>query len=57
MGLVIKEILQSINDCEKHKETMLREADRIHEERKCYEHIKHLLGLVEEGDIECSVKV
>ena len=55
MGLVIKEILQSINDCEERKETMLREADRIHEERKCYEHIKHLLGLVEEG--ECSVKV
>lgn len=57
MGLIIKEIQLAINECEEKKKNMLREADRMKEERKTYEHIKHLLNVIEEGEGECLMKV
>lgn len=36
----------AIRDCEENKKSMIREAERIHEERKCYQHIKHLMGVI-----------
>lgn len=57
MGLIISELSKAIKDCEDNKKTMLREAERIKEERKAYEHIKQLLSVVEEGEGECSMKV
>ena len=57
MGLIIKEIQLAINECEEKKKTLLREADRMREERKTYEHIKHLLNVIEEGEGECLMKV
>lgn len=41
MELIVKEIIQLIDDCESKKTS--READRIHNERKCYEDIKQLV--------------
>ena len=46
MGLIIKEIQKTINDCENVKKTLLREADRIREERLAYQHIKHLMEVI-----------
>ena len=48
MSLIIKEIQNTINDCESVKKTLIREADRIREERKAYQHIKHLMEVVYE---------
>lgn len=48
MGLIIKEIQKTINDCENVKKTLLREADRIREERLAYQHIKHLMEVIYE---------
>lgn len=52
MSLIIREIQNTINDCENVKKTLLREADRIREERLAYQHIKHLMGVIdyEEND-------
>ena len=47
MSLIIKEIQNTINDCESVKKTLIREADRIREERLAYQHIKHLMGVIE----------
>ncbi len=56
MSLIYNEIRLSIEDCEKAKSKMLREADRIREERKCYEHIRQIMGVIfndtERNDIE-----
>lgn len=41
MELIIKEIINLIEDCE--NKNPQREADRIRNERKCYEDIKDLL--------------
>lgn len=46
MSLIIKEIQHAIRDCEENKKSMIREAERIHEERKCYQYIKHLMGVI-----------
>ena len=48
MGLIINEIQMTINDCETVKKTLIREVDRIREERKAYQHIKHLMEVVYE---------
>lgn len=52
MSLIIREIQNTINDCENVKKSLLREADRIREERLAYQHIKHLMGVIdyEEND-------
>lgn len=47
MGLIIKEIQRTIDDCESVKKTLIREADRIREERLAYQHIKHLMGVID----------
>ena len=36
----------AIRDCEENKKSMIREAERIHEERKCYQYIKRLMGVI-----------
>lgn len=46
MGLIIKEIQNTINDCENVKKRLIREADRIRVERKAYQHIKHLMEVI-----------
>lgn len=48
MGLIIKEIQKTIDDCESVKKSLIREADRIREERLAYQHIKHLMEEVYE---------
>lgn len=47
MSLIIREIQNTINDCESVKKTLIREADRIREERLAYQHIKHLMGVID----------
>ena len=56
MSLIIKEIKLSIEDCENTKKTLLRESDRIREERRCYEHIKHLMGVIENEEENNTVR-
>lgn len=46
MGLIIKEIMHTINECEENKKHLLRECERMNEEIKAYEHIKHLMEVV-----------
>lgn len=46
MSLILKEVQMAIRDCEENKKSMIREAERIHEERKCYQYIKHLMGVI-----------
>lgn len=36
----------AIQECEQNKKIVIREADVIREERKCYEHIKNLMGVI-----------
>lgn len=48
MSLILREIESAVRDCEENKKSMIREAERIHEERKCYQHIKHLMGVLYE---------
>jgi hypothetical protein len=51
MSLIIKEVNNIIRDCELRKERMIREAERICEERRAYEQIKELMGVMyEEND-------
>ena len=57
MGLILKEIQHTIQECEENKKYMLREAERMNEERKAYDHIKHLVGVIEEGGCECLKRV
>lgn len=48
MDLIFKEIQKTIDDCESVKKSLIREADRIREERLAYQHIKHLMEVVYE---------
>ena len=48
MSLIIKEIQHTINECEESKKYMFREAERMSEERKAYQHIKNLMEVVYE---------
>jgi len=50
MELIVKEIINLIDDCE--SKNPAREADRIHNERKCYEDIKNLVEQLK-GVQEC----
>ena len=47
MDLIFKEIQRTIDDCESVKNTLIREADRIREERLAYQHIKHLMEVID----------
>lgn len=58
MNLIYSEIQHIISDCETNKKAMLREADRIHEERKAYQSIRDLMGVVyEENNHEACFKI
>ena len=46
MSLIINEILSTIRDCEENKKCLFREAEIIKEERKAYEHIKEIMGVI-----------
>lgn len=48
MSLIFKEIQKTIEECEKVKKSLIRESDRIREERLAYKHIKHLMEVVYE---------
>ena len=52
MELIIKEIINLIEDCENSNPT--READRIRNERKCYEDIKNLVENLKGVDECCK---
>ena len=56
MSLIVNEIKLSIEDCENAKKSLLRESDRIREERKCYDHIRHIVGVVEDDEEEDDVR-
>ena len=43
MELMLKEIVKLVKDCENNKP--LREAEKIRQERKCYEDIKGIIEL------------
>ena len=47
MSLIINEIKLTIQDCENNKKSMLRECERMNEDRKAYQHIKHLMGVID----------
>lgn len=46
MGLIIKEIMHTINECEENKKHLIRDCERKNEEIKAYEHIKNLMGVI-----------
>ena len=56
MNLILNEIKLTIKECEDNKKVLLREADRIKEERKCYEHIKHLMGVIDYDTVRQNIK-
>ena len=37
----------TIEECEKDKKSLIRESDRIREERVAYKHIKHLMEVID----------
>ena len=37
----------TIDECEKVKKSLIRESDRIREERLAYKHIKHLMEVID----------
>lgn len=47
MGLILREVKALIQDCEDNKRYLRRESEIIHEERKCYQKLKDLMGVIE----------
>lgn len=47
MSLIFKEVQKTIEECEKVKKSLIRESDRIREERLAYKHIKHLMEVID----------
>lgn len=50
MNLIISELKLTVQECERNKKYLHREAEQIREERKCYERIKGILGVIDDEE-------